>query len=85
MINNNILAHTHIHTTQSHMDVNYYGPIRVTKAALPLLKRYGRGGSAAARIININSTSGLLPGLPLKGGKTSVPGRSMGVMLQTPS
>lgn len=65
------------------MDVNYYGPIRVTKAALPLLKRYGRGGSAAARIININSTSGLLPGLPLKGGKTPVPGRSMGVVLQT--
>jgi len=51
------------------MDVNYYGPIRLTKTALPLLKKHGKAGKEGARIININSTSGLLPGLPLKGGK----------------
>ena len=54
---------------QAHLDVNYLGPIRVTKAALPLLKTFARAGKGLkARVVNINSTSGLLPGLAMKAG-----------------
>lgn len=35
------------------MEVNFWGPLRVTQAFLPLLRQYGRG----ARIINVTSAS----------------------------
>ena len=55
------------------MEVNFFGHVRVTKACLPLLKKYARthghgDAPCAPRIVNVNSTSGLLPGLPFKAG-----------------
>lgn len=38
---------------KSEMDVNFWGPLRVTQAFLPLLRQYGRG----ARIIMVTSAS----------------------------
>lgn len=51
------------------MEVNFFGHVRVTKACLPLLKKHARwAGGGAARIVNVTSFSGLLPGLPMKSG-----------------
>ena len=51
------------------MEVNFFGHVRVTKACLPLLKRHARwAGGGAARVVNVTSFSGLLPGLPMKSG-----------------
>ena len=61
-----------------HMEINFFGYVRVAKAAIPLLKRHARlrtekknAGTGTARIINITSFSGLLPGLPMKSGRSN--------------
>ena len=50
-----------------HMEVNFFGQVRMVKAALPLLKKAARANEYhSSRIFNITSFSGLLPGLFMK-------------------
>lgn len=50
-----------------HMEINFFGHVRMVKQALPLLKRAARANVYhSSRILNITSFSGLLPGLFMK-------------------
>ncbi|TFJ88634.1 hypothetical protein NSK_000203 [Nannochloropsis salina CCMP1776] len=50
-----------------HMEINFFGHVRMVKEALPLLKRAARHNDYhSSRILNITSFSGLLPGFFMK-------------------
>lgn len=62
----------YISSPARHMEINFFGQVSVTKQALPLLKKSARTKGHSARIINITSFSGLLPGLPMKSGSNLI-------------
>lgn len=50
-----VVEHMNVREEQHQFDVNYFGPVGMIRAVLPLMRKLGRG-----KIINVSSVSGML-------------------------